>query len=61
MIWVCAGNSVGKPEVVKSLLSSACTEWRTFLLLVPVSSWGRTRSWEGTQPGRLTGGIFQAV
>ena len=53
--WICAENSVDNPGMFSFLLSSAYTEPRPLLPLTPpASSWGCTRSWEGTQLGQLT-------
>ena len=57
MVWICAEKSVDYTGVFSLLLSSACTESRSFLLLTAPhqrGGWGCTRSWEGTQPRQLT-------
>jgi len=57
MFWICAENSVDNTEVFLSLLSSAYTESRPFLLLAPLHQRADQRctgSWEGTQLGQLT-------
>lgn len=51
MLWICAGNNVDNRGIFKLLLSSACTQSRTFLPFTPPhqqGGWGCTRNWEET-------------
>jgi len=57
MFCICAENCVDNTGMLPLLLSSAYTESRSFLLLIPSHQrvgWGCTRSWEAINPGQST-------
>lgn len=57
MVWIFAGNCIDNSGMFLSLLNSACTELRLFLLFTPLPQqgvWGWTRIWKGTHLRQLT-------
>lgn len=63
-VGICAGNSVGNTGMFLSLLSSACTGSRPFLLPTPQGTWGvhdfgKEHSWDRWP--QLTQGISHPI